>query len=238
VNLIDTIKEGAAIRRRNEARRVAEVKKQRKLKHVATEIALTLEAGREAWRRFEALPSTQPTPERASKALEIGSKVVNAKVVKTVKTTADLIQDRNPLGMPRHLRWALDTFCAAVATAMGAQVDDWGSGSHKLIADYSGMPAGEYGPREIPDRVLNARFLWKTVEREMPAELMAVAEQLVSEETGLLQGRPASLSQYGERMGYRGDKQAATAGSVLAYAACSVLNHALRKVLRDHPVPA
>jgi hypothetical protein len=226
---MQAIKESAAERRRNEQRRTAEVKKQRQIKRVAEEIVQTLDHGREVWRRYEALPTTQPTPERARKALEIGSKLVNAKVVKTVKTTADLMQERGIL--PKNLRWALDTFSAAVAEAMGVQVQDGGTGSHKMIADYSGMPGGSYGPREVPDRVLQARYLWRTVEQQMPAELMAVAEQLVSEETGLLQGRPASLAQYGEKMGYKGDKQTATAGATLAYCACAVLNHALRRGL-------
>jgi hypothetical protein len=235
MKLSDVIKESAAERSRNEKRRLADVKKKRQIKRVADEIVQTLDQAREVWRRHEALPTTQPTPERAAKALEVGAKVIESRVVKTVKTTADLMHDRGTL--PKHLRWALDKFSAAVAEAMGVSVEGNGS-SHKLIADYSGMPAGGYGPREISDRVLQARYLWKTVEREMPAELLAVAEQLVAEETGLLQGRPASLSQYGERMGYKGDKQSATAGATLAYAACAVLNHALRRGVGKHSGPA
>src|SRR5262249_54283719 len=150
------------------------------------------------------------------------------KVVRKVRTTADLLQERGLL--PRHLRAALDAFSAAVATAMSVCVTDGHGSSPKLIANYDGEPAGGgFGPREIPDRVLNARFLWRTVEREMPPELADVAEQLVAEETGLLQGRPAPLGRFGQAMGYEGEKQCGAAGAALAYAACAILAHAIKR---------
>jgi flagellin-specific chaperone FliS len=228
VDLMQAIKDSAAERRRNEARRLAEVKKQRRIKRIEAEIVQTLDQARESWRRYEALPTAQPTPERAAKALEISPIVINGKAVRKVATTADLLQNGKTPHLPRHLRRALDIFAAAVAESMGVQVEDGGTGSAKLIACYDGTPGGAYGPREIPDRVLRARYLWKSVERQMPMELMAVAEQLVGEETGLLQGRPASLSRHGEVVGYSDNRQAVAAGTALAYAACAVLNHALK----------
>ena len=228
LTLEQAIKDSAAQRRANEARRLAEVKKRRKLKQIETEIVHTLDNARETWRRYETLPTAQPTPERSQKALAIEPVVVAGKTVRKVKTTADMLQDGKTPHLPRHLRRSLDVFAAAVAESMGVQVEDGGSGSAKLIACYDGMPGVAYGPREIPDRVLQARFLWKSVERTMPMELMAVAEQLVSEETGLLQGRPASLSRHGEAVGYSDNRQAVAAGAALAYAACAVLNHALK----------
>jgi hypothetical protein len=233
VNLMEAIKESAAQRRNNEKRRLKEVKRQRQIKRVADEIVQTLEQGREVWRRYEAMPTAQPTQERTSKALDISPVLVDRKLVRKVRTTADMLHEGKVQHLPKHLRRALDMFAAVVAESMGVQVQDGGTGSAKLISGYDGTPGGAYGPREIPDRVLNARFLWKTVERQMPEELMAVAEQMVAEETGLLQGRPASLSHHGEAVGYSDNRQAVAAGTALAYAACAVLNHALKRGLGD-----
>jgi hypothetical protein len=232
LDVVQAKRESELERARKERAREEATRKARRLKRVEAEIVATLGTVRESWRRHEATPSTQPTPERASKALEIGNKVVAGKMVKTVKTTADLLQERRHL--PRHLRGALDAFCSAVATAMSVCVTDGHGSSSKLIANYSGDAiGGGFGPREISDRVLNARFLWKTVEREMPAELLDVAEQLVAEETGLLQGRPAPLGRFGEQIGYTGEKQSSAAGTALAYAACAVLHHAIKRGIGD-----
>jgi hypothetical protein len=237
MKLSDAIKESAAIRRSNEARRLKEAKRQRQIKRVADELVHTLEQGREVWRRYEAMPTTQPTPERTGKALEVAPVLVDRKLVRKVKTTADLLMEGRTPHLPKHLRRALDTFAGAVAEAMGVQVEDAGTGSARMISGYDAMPGGGYGPREISDRILNARFLWKSVERQMPEELMAIAEQMVAEETGLLQGRPASLSQYGAAVGYNDNRQSVAAGTALAYAACSVLAHALKRGLGIPPNP-
>jgi hypothetical protein len=236
LTLAQAVKESAAQRRANEARRLKEVKKARQIKRIEAEIVQTLDQARETWRRYEALPTAQPTPERAAKALEISPIVIGGKTVRKVATTADLLQNGKTPHLPKHLRRALDIFAAAVAESMGVQVQDGGTGSAKLIASYDGVAnTGAFGPREIPDKVLRARFLWKSLERQMPMELMAVAEQLVGEETGLLQGRPASLSRHGEGVGYADNRQAVAAGTALAYAACAVLNHALKNGIGSPP---
>lgn len=238
IDILQAKRESERERARKERAREEATRKARRLKKVEAEILASMGSVREAWRRHEANEgTTQPTPERASKALEIGNKVVGGKMVKTVKTTADLLQERNHL--PRHLRGALDVFCSAVATAMSVCVVDGDGSTSRLVASYGGDAIGSgFGPREISDRVLNARFLWKTVEREMPAELLDVAEQLVAEETGLLQGRPTPLNRFGNAIGYHQDKQASAAGAALAYAACAVLHHAIKRGIGQAGKPA
>jgi hypothetical protein len=221
-------RESETIKARKAREREEALRKARRLKRVEAEIVATLGAVRETWRRHEATPTTQPTPERTSKALEIGSKVIAGKMVRTIKSTADQLEERRHL--PRHLKGALDAFSAAVATAMSVCVTEGSGSSGRLVANYSGDTISTgFGPREISDRVLNARFLWKTVEREMPAELLDIAEQLVAEQTGLLQGRPPSLQKFGNRIGYQQEKQASAAGSAMAYCACAVLHHAIKR---------
>jgi hypothetical protein len=82
--------------------------------------------------------------------------------------------------------------------------------------------------------VLEARRLWRELEREIPREMLEVLDQLVEEETGLLQGmplqsRPPSLQKYGREFGWEQDKQAGAAGSMLAISACAVLHHAIKR---------
>jgi hypothetical protein len=112
---------------------------------------------------------------------------------------------------------------------MGAVTEGNGS-SGKMVASYGGDAiGGGFGPREISQRVLDARLLWRSVEREIPQELADVAEQLVSEEVGLLQGRPVPLGRFGEAIRYTGEKQSAAAGAALAMAACAVIHHAIKR---------
>jgi hypothetical protein len=230
VSMIEAMRESERIKAKARKAQDEALRKARKLKQVEAEIVKDLNGAREVWRRYEALPTAQPTPERVAKAVDIGSKIVEAKVVKRVMTTADQMQERNHL--PKHLRWGLDVFAAAVARSLSVCVYEGESSTSKLIASYDGMPpAPNFGPKELPDTVLQARYLWKSVERDMPPELMAVAEQLVSEEVGLLQGRPASLSKYGNEIGYTGEKQSTAAGTALAYAACAAMTYAIRRVI-------
>jgi hypothetical protein len=239
IDIVQATRESQALRARKQREREEATRKARKLKRVAAEIEASLGAVRETWRRHEAVPTTMPTPERQAKALEVGSKVIAGKMVRTVKSTADQLEERRHL--PRHLKGALDTFCAAVATAMSVCVDGNGS-SARMIGNYTGdVISTGFGPREIPDHVLNARFLWKTVEREMPAELLDVAEQLVAEQTGILQGRPPSLQKFGNSIGYNQEKQASAAGTAMAYCACAILHHAIKRgigQIRKDPVHA
>ena len=90
------------------------------------------------------------------------------------------------------------------------------------------------GPsEEDSSRALEARRRWKALEQQIPEELRDVIDQLVSEETRLVAGRPQSLQRFGREFGWQQDKQAAAAGAALAIAACAVLRHALRRL--THP---
>jgi hypothetical protein len=204
----------------------------------------TLEDARESWRRIEAHQDplavrkanahsaaespAEPTPERRAKALEIGRALVGRREVRRLKTTLDLLDDHGHL--PKHLRIAFDKFCEAIAIAMNVSaIDERTSSSARLISGYSDAPVKAYGPREISDRVLDARYLWKMLERELPLEVREIVEQLVGEETGLLQGRPQSLQKYGREYRWHQDKQAGSAGAMMAIMACAVLYHALKR---------
>jgi hypothetical protein len=171
---------------------------------------------REAWRRLEAQGNplqlgngekrgasqslADPTPERRAKAVDVGHRMVGRREIRKIKTTADLLQDRGHL--PRHLRQALDELCVAVVEAMNVAVDDRDSGSARLVSSYDGAPVTAHGPREISDRVLDARTKWKLIERQVPQDLFDVLSQLVAEETGHLEERPKSLQRYGRAFGW------------------------------------
>jgi hypothetical protein len=206
----------------------------------------TIERGREQWRRIEAQgnaielyngnaqgtssapASADPTPERRAKALEVGRTLVGRREVKKLKTTLDLLEDHGHL--PPHLRIAFEKFCEAIAIALNVSVaDEQRVSSARMVSGYGDAPLNAYGPREISDHVLEARYFWKMLERELPLEIRDIVEQLVGEETGLLQGRPASLQRYGREYGWQQDKQAGAAGAMMAIAACAVLHHALKR---------
>jgi hypothetical protein len=112
---------------------------------------------------------------------------------------------------------------------MHVSVADGQPSSARLVSGYDGMLPDAYGPRDIPDRVINARRLWKFLEQEIPPEMMDVLDQLVGEETGLLQGRPAPLQKYGNDYGWVDDRQAYAAGGMHAIDACAVLSHAKKR---------
>ena len=176
----------------------------------------------------------EPTLERRLKAADFGRKLVDNREVRKLKTTADLLEDRNGVRhLPRHLRQALDRFCEAKIVSMNVDArDDGAKSSHRLIVNYDGEPMGTSGcpgSHDVPDHVLNARYLWKMLEREVPREMMEVLDQLIAEEMGDLQQRPPSLQKYGRTFGWDQDKQAVAAGSMLAISACSVLHHALKR---------
>jgi hypothetical protein len=166
--------------------------------------ARSLDDVRGAWRRMEALDSGAVPTTAIGATLGLSPEHVARKI----KTTAELLADRGQL--PRHLRGALDAYAALVATAMCV------------------------GPcEEDATRALEARRRWKALELQIPEELLDVIEQLVSEETGLIAGRPQSLQRFGRALGWQQEKQAAAAGAALAIAACALLRHAIRRL--THP---
>jgi hypothetical protein len=221
-----------------------------KRKALEAQIVESLERVREGWRRLEAHSDQlgtrngdhhelaqslgEPTPERKAKAANgVGEKVIGRRIVKRLLTTADILElepRSKARHLPKHLRAALDQFTAAVAEAMGVNVADEGhASSARMVSGYDGMLPGAYGPRDTPDRVLNARHFWRCLEREIPPEMMEVLNQLVGEETGLLQGRPAPLQKYGNDYGWDDDRQAYAAGGMHAIDACAVLHHAIKR---------
>jgi hypothetical protein len=170
--------------------------------------------------------TSEPTPERRAKAADVGHRIVGRRAVRALKTTADLLEDRGHL--PRHLRQALDAFSVIVVEALNVNAADYGDGTARLVSGYNDSPTVAYGPREISDRALDARYKWRMIEREVPEHLLDVLEQLVAEETGRLQGRPKSLQRYGREFGWEQEKQAGAAGAMMAVDACGVLHHALK----------
>ena len=237
--------------KREQARRDTTMQARRaKRRAMDAETLQTLDRVREAWRRLEAqgdplglkngahrLPAQslgEPTPERKAKANGVGEKVIGKRVVRKLLTTADnlaLEPRTKACHLPKHLRAALDQFAVAVAEAMNVNVvDEKQQASAGMVSRaYDGSLPGAYGPRGIPDRVLDARYLWKCLEREIPLEMIEVLDQLVGEETGLLQGKPAPLQTYGNRYGWKDERQAYAAGGMHAIDACAVLHHAIKR---------
>jgi hypothetical protein len=142
----------------------------------------SLDDVRVAWRRMEALGSG------AVPTTAIGASVALSpeRVARKLKTTAELLVGRGHL--PRQLREALDDYCRIIAEAMQVAPCD----AHAT-------------------RARDARRIWKIVEQHLPVEFMDVVEQLVSEEIGLLDGRPQSLRRFGRELAWQQDKQAADA---------------------------
>lgn len=120
---------------------------------------------------------------------------------RTTFTTADLLEAAGHLAP--DLRRALDTLAEGVAMAISGASD------------------------EDVAQVRAARLLWVEIERTVPEELRDVLDQLLEEETGLVQGRAQSLQCFGRELGWRQSRQAAAAGGALAVAAVAVVAHAL-----------
>src|SRR5262249_299085 len=110
-----------------------------------------------------------PTPERAQKAAGLGHRLVGRRAVQAFKTTAELLEDRGHL--PKYLRQALDAACVAAVEAMNVSVVDEQKGSSaRLVSGYGDDPLVAYGPRDMSDRALDARYLFKCLEREIPQQ--------------------------------------------------------------------
>lgn len=230
-------KESAAERERKEQRRLEEVKRARRLRKIQDEL-MDLESVREMWRRHEQAPSAQPTAERQAKALEVGSKVIAGRMVKQMSTTADILEANRHL--PRHLRSAIDRFAQAIAESMNVAVVEGQSSTNRLVSGaYDGMPAdgGGFGPRDVPQRVLEARYFWRTIEAQIPVEMLAALEQVIAEEVGLLTGRPQPLIRFGNEFGWSQKEQARAAGGMMVLCAAAIIHHHIKKGVKP-PVHA
>jgi hypothetical protein len=186
---------------------------------------------------------TEPTAVRIAKALEVGRKVVGKgrgqREVKHFMTTLDNLERHGHL--PRGVRSGFDEYCVALVTSQHVNAgDDGPSTAHLISCAYDGMPLNHsYGPRDIPQHVLEAQAICAAIQKSIPAEMWDVVEQLVGEETGHLQGRPPSLRKHGQRFGWNQGthddqqaKQAAAAGGMHAIDACIVIGHAMLAVRR------
>jgi hypothetical protein len=229
VTKTEAAREAEAIKARKERQREEELKKRRRMKRVEAEL-MTLESVRDMWRRREQTPTSQVTPERAAKALEIGSKVIAGRMVKRMSTSADILQANNHL--PRHLRAAIDRFAQAIAESMNVATMEGQASTSRLISGaYDGMPtdAASFGPRDIPQRVLESRYFWRTIEAQVPAEMLAALEQVIAEEVGLLTGRPEPLIRFGNQFGWSQKEQARAAGGMMVLCAAAIIHHHIKK---------
>jgi len=171
---------------------------------------------------------SNPTPERAQKAAGLGHRLVGRRAVQACKTTVELLEDRGHL--PKHLRQALDVTCVAAVEAMNVSVvDEQKCSSARFVSGYGDDPLVAYGPRDISDRALNARYLFKCLEREIPEHLKGLFDRLVDEETGPMSARAPSLQRFGNSFGWNQDKQAGASGAQQVIDICGILHHAIKR---------
>jgi hypothetical protein len=228
-DIIQARRESAIERERKERAREEATKKARKLKRVEQEIVRTIGATREFWRRVQPTPIGLPTPERARKATALGQDVIDGRMVRRVRTNVDLMQEHGHL--PRYLRAAIDRFAQALAVSMNVAIAEGQGSTARLISGvYDGMPPDpNYGPKDLPSHVLYAQYLWRTIEAQMPEEMMQALEQVLNEELGLSTGRPLSLSRFGNMHGWAQEQQARAAGQMMIFCAAAVLHHHIKK---------
>jgi hypothetical protein len=172
-----------------------------------------------------------PTPERTEKALEIGRKIVDRRVVRKFMTTLDHLERHEHLS--RDLRVPFDKYCKALVVSQHVNPYDEGPSTSHLVSSYDGVTSDQiFASRNIPQHVLDAQAFCAAVQREIPEGMWDIVNQLVGEETGHLQGRPPSLQKHGRGFGWKQDKQAAAAGAMHVIDACMVIKHAVIKHAR------
>jgi hypothetical protein len=174
---------------------------------------------------------SEPTPERANKAVGVGHRLVGRRAVRELRTTLDHLERHHHFDRHRHCLRAFKLCCQAITAVRG--------GTSNLVSSYSDNPRVAYGSREISDRAVDAAELVAAVEAELPRDpvYQELYDQLVGEETGMLTDRPKTLAKYGRAFAWGKEngrdtqnKQSVAAGGMLAVCICIDVHHAVQKL--------
>ena len=139
-------------------------------------------------------------------------------------TQAERVMKRERL--PTHLYQALQVYVRWAAAAQGVIEGT----SARLIASWSGGGGGGgFGSRTPSHMTLEGAKVVQAVKGAIPAELMALFEEIVAEEMGALSGRPRGLTDFGRDIGYQQMQQATASGQQQLYDLCAIIHHAVRE---------
>lgn len=147
--------------------------------------------------------------------------------VRKVKTTASKLEKDGKL--TRDLANYLTAFARSVADGMGAATDDNHDSTNRLTASYE--PVGTlsgFGSRTPSDRQLWGIEALQEMKHRIPNELIPIFNQIIDEEVAGYSPLARTLSELGERLGYK-HKQQTAAGGALVYAVTCLIAHYMRE---------
>ena len=147
--------------------------------------------------------------------------------VRKVKTTASKLEKDGKL--TRDLANYLTAFARSVADGMGVATSDNHDSTNRLTASYE--PVGTlsgFGSRTPSDRQLFGLEALQELKKRVPNELMPIFNQIVDEEVAGYSPLARTLSELGDRLGYK-HKQQASAGGALVYAVTCLIAHYMRE---------
>lgn len=147
--------------------------------------------------------------------------------IRKVKTTASKLEKDGKL--TRDLANYLSAFARSVADGMGVATDDGHDSTNRLTASYEpiGTLSG-FGSRTPSDRQLLGIEALQEMKNRVPNELIPIFNQIVDEEVAGYSPLARTLSELGERLGYK-HKQQTAAGGALVYAVSCLIAHYMRE---------
>lgn len=194
-----------------------------------SDVTLQSDSGQGSWQSQRPVVAKRRT---VHEVIETGGR---RRVVERRSTTCSRLY-RNKRLTP-DLMVVLDAIVRSEAEARGVATRDGDDSTAKLISGvYNGMPtqAHTYGSRTLSKRQLDAGKETAWIKKFVPEEQRDLCEMIISEELGVLEGKPPTLAQFGGQWGYGQKQQASASGGTQIQALLCWLKHFRREYLRMH----
>lgn len=176
--------------------------------------------------RVNSARATQITASRRRTSLIVLDTDNHRREVKRVKTTASKMEKDGRL--PRELAKHLYAFAQRVADGMGAATDEHDDSTNRVTSGYDVVSTGGgFGSRTPSDRQLTGMAAMQEMRKRIPMELMPIFDQILDEEVVGDSPFRRTLTELGERLGYK-HKQSSPAGGALVYAVTCLIAHFMR----------
>lgn len=176
--------------------------------------------------RIEEVRTRKSKYERRRTDYAIVSTEEGQREVKRVKTTASKLEKDGRL--PRELMNYLQVFARVVAEGMGMATADGHDSTNRLIAAYDGFSVIEYRSKTLSDRQIDGTWMHQEMRKRIPREFIPLFEQVLDEEVAGYSTLGRTLTELGEKLGYK-HKQSSASGGTQVYFIAALIAHFLEE---------
>jgi hypothetical protein len=146
--------------------------------------------------------------------------------IKRVRTTASKLEKDGRL--TREMMNYVQIFARIVAEGMGMATEDGHDSTNKLTASYDGFYMAEFRSRTLSDRQIDGTWLHQEMRKRIPREFVPLFEQVLNEEVSGYSPLARTLSELGEKLGYK-HKQSSASGGTQVYFIAALIAHFLQE---------